>query len=109
MIETPPLNPFTILYFVIGALALALHMAKRIRSNTDGPFWSQSDNRWYVITTPLLVALCMALPGVGTELGFEPNAWAAMSGWTGGSIIGGIFDMKAGGEARNAYKLKQME
>lgn len=104
MTNTAPSDSFTALYFIIAALSLALHMAKRIKSNTDGPWWSQTDNRWYALTTPLLVALCLALPDVGLAMGFNPNAWAAMAGWTGGSLVGGMFDMKAGGQARKSLK-----
>jgi hypothetical protein len=104
MTDTVVSTAFTPLYFIIGALALALHMAKRIRSNTDGPWWSQTDNRWYALTTPMLVALCLALPDVGLAMGFQANAWAAMAGWTGGSLVGGMFDMKAGGQARKSLR-----
>lgn len=81
---------------------MVLHMAKKIKSNTDGPFFANKDNKWYLFTTPVLVMVALLLPDVGAAMGFAPNAWSAISGWMGGSLIGGFFDMKAGTQARAA-------
>lgn len=94
---------FTPSYLIVGALAWALHLFKKIKSNTDGPFLKNKDNLWYIVGSLLLSTLGMCWPEAGATIGvIEPKTWAVMVCYGGGSIVGGILDAKAGSEARKA-------
>mgnify|MGYP001377290301 CR=1 FL=1 len=93
-------------YIAIGVLASLLHLGRKVYAH-PGPikgFFQIRDNVWYLVTTPLMVALGMYLPEIGAALGMQANAWAGFIGWTGGSAVSGFFDVKSGTAERKAAK-----
>lgn len=99
----------TTTYIAIGVIATAIHLVRKVFANR-GPlleFFKQRSNVLYLIITPLTAALGLLLPDVGEAMGFAPNAWAAMVGWTGASVVGGVLDMSSGAAVRKAEKAGQ--
>lgn len=93
-------------YYAIGLIATLIHLVRKVFAHPGDlkTFFQSRENIMYMVITPLTAALGLLLPDVGEALGFAPNAWAAMVGWSGASVVSGVLEVKSGTAIRKANK-----
>lgn len=93
-------------YYAIGLIATLIHLVRKFFAHPESlsTFFKTRENVMYMVITPLTAALGLLLPDVGEALGFAPNAWAAMVGWSGASVVSGVLEVKSGSAIRKASK-----